>query len=738
MPIARPRLMVEVGYDDKAAQAQGQRDALRHGEKLAQIASTAAVKEVSAVSLIKAKGTATLAQKLLAQNELFWNKSRLQQERALQRMQAGHTTWSQKITKQLEGIGFAVKAMAVMYAVNFLKNILQTSLRYTASLVDQAEAIGLTVSQFGSLEEAAKQSETSIEKVVIIINRLLTAAQSPTDKQATVLSRLGINAEGMDRIQIFDALLKKVYAGIAKYSDVAALVGAKAANAFMLLAGKIDSVADAEVRFKTAITDAEAKRIDDAIDKMSGYWHTLYLWISRATVAVVEFDAGIDKRAKEAHYKYFPEQRPAQPFVGPMPLTGAAPTAANAAQVAAQLAYDAEQQQATLDAAQAATDKLTEAFDKLISSEREDTAQKKYNTTALLALIAGTKTYSAEWERYLGILKQVNAEEEKKFRWTPYNKPSYKESKEGVSTPDYSGYVFPSGQQAGITAAIQGFDAMIAGVQTLAEKNALIAHIQAQIRGGVLDPEQLAAAKAKLEKLTGAQARFNALLSAAEKFTLSFTGLLTVGYDNELVALDAVSAREAQRWADRSAAMQAAGMENSSMYRNEQREFEASAKKRAATQKKLQGKAWDVEHNARYVGTTMETAQAIMAQLRTGGTLGWILAAMAAAEGVVQLATIASQKNPYQGMALGGWIQGDGSRRDNVPFMGMSGEYVVPRETARRNAEALEFMGAGGTARPSQVIHVHIGNVIGTDQWVTDNLIPTFKKLQRNGHIILN
>lgn len=74
----------------------------------------------------------------------------------------------------------------------------------------------------------------------------------------------------------------------------------------------------------------------------------------------------------------------------------------------------------------------------------------------------------------------------------------------------------------------------------------------------------------------------------------------------------------------------------------------------------------------------VSTAIAAMKAWELGPILGPIMAALAVAQGVTQIAMIASQR-----LAVGGPVIGGGGKKDDVPIMAMGGEFMQPVETVK-------------------------------------------------------
>lgn len=226
----------------------------------------------------------------------------------------------------------------------------------------------------------------------------------------------------------------------------------------------------------------------------------------------------------------------------------------------------------------------------------------------------------------------------------------------------------------------------------------------------------------------GAQA-FNSILSMQAQLV-----------QNELDGLNMVMQRERERWQIRSEAMREAGQEGSAAYRNELREFERLDRQRQKKANELQAKAFETNKRAQIAGTTMNTAQAVMNALATVKPfvpLGLIMAALATAQGGIQIATIAGQQNPYKGYAYGGFVPGQ-SIGDDTMIRVQGGEFVTNRDATRNNRAALEYANRGGIVKPEGMgggITVIIqGDIVGDDSYVESRLIPKLQKAIDRGY----
>jgi len=135
------------------------------------------------------------------------------------------------------------------------------------------------------------------------------------------------------------------------------------------------------------------------------------------------------------------------------------------------------------------------------------------------------------------------------------------------------------------------------------------------------------------------------------------------------------------------------------------------------------------------MAAVLGAANAFASAMNLPTPLNFILApvnaALALASGMANVAKIKATKPPE--FALGGMIPGN-QYMDKTPIMAMGGEYVVNRAATEANLGALEFMNRGGKMSSDKQVVVQInGDVIGTQRFVEDNLMPAFQKALNRG-----
>lgn len=206
---------------------------------------------------------------------------------------------------------------------------------------------------------------------------------------------------------------------------------------------------------------------------------------------------------------------------------------------------------------------------------------------------------------------------------------------------------------------------------------------------------------------------------------------------NELDLMARKIELEREFWQDRSAFMTEAGYKNTAYYVKQERLHKAKIKEMKATELEMQANLWDSEKEGNRTKTIMNMAQGIMAAWAAGPIVGAIMGAIVAAAGFTQLSSIASQENPYRvKRAHGGWIPGMGYG-DSVGTSLTPGEFVVNRQSARENAQALENINAGGRLEGGKSLNISInieGNLVSNEDWVKEELIPMIKTAIDEGH----
>lgn len=216
------------------------------------------------------------------------------------------------------------------------------------------------------------------------------------------------------------------------------------------------------------------------------------------------------------------------------------------------------------------------------------------------------------------------------------------------------------------------------------------------------------------------------------------------GYEQELELIQMAADAENKRWANQQETMEKAGFANTAFAVKEQKKHEAILKKKLKAEEEVEAKileakstGWVMDQIAKGTQTLMNTAQAIMAVWAAMPLAAPFLIPLVGAMGAVQLATIASQSNPYkEKKAMGGWIQGQGFG-DSVGTMLTPGEFVVNRTSARENAQALEDINSGAAREGGKSLTIAInidGNLISSEDWVKEELIPQIQTALDEGH----
>lgn len=702
----------------------------------------AAVAKIEAQGLAKREAADKAHQQRLSQMvEREAKRREIAEERARQRTLAGHTTWSQKITKQVTEIGMAVKGLAVIYATGVIKNIISDSVRFTGQIAEQSEALGIATTRYYSYVAAANAAGISASRLGQLMMRLSTISSGGgTEKQINALSRLGISPLGKDPAELFNEIVKAMNEGKATSADLSEMVGFRLAFAFATLSTKIDGSDESLKKWGSSIDTIKAKRADEIVDNFTAAIDRMKIAIAPLAIGAIDLAFGTPESRAQAIKDA--ERLNALNYPG---KTWFRDEIARATSV-----IGAQMQGASAFQGPAATsvqfDALKRYYDQitmLITKERESADVKAFQTAEIVKLAEANRYNANALLFYLDLLGKVNQKEanrttERLFGAAPVTGISFAQRGGPVSVSAgkaLPAYVPPEGS---LRATEEQIDRQV----TLNETNAKTAESLKELRIHYAGNEEklraineLLGETATRQGMSWQQAAQHAsrYLGNLQELAGALQDLASVHLQNELAALDIIQERESARWQARSDELRAAGLETSVLYRNELKAFQSAEKERAKMEVGLKARMFDAEKEGRLVSVVMSTAQAIIQAWATLGPIfGPIGAALAAATGAVQYAAVSEQQNPYRGYREGGWIQGP-SARDDIVFRGSDGEFVSTRESAKRNAAALEYGNSGGTiGGPSYVIN--IGTVIGTDEWVQDNLFPQIKKALRQGH----
>lgn len=233
-------------------------------------------------------------------------------------------------------------------------------------------------------------------------------------------------------------------------------------------------------------------------------------------------------------------------------------------------------------------------------------------------------------------------------------------------------------------------------------------------------------------------AEWNQVVAQTAEFFQATWDLQVQSLYNQIEVLQEIIRLENERWSAADARMEESGIKNTAYYIKMKKDHEKYIKALEAREYKLKGDAWEADKESKIAQTIMNTAQAIMAAWSAGPLIGLIMSAIVAATGAIQLQTISQQKNPYR-RALGGWIPGTGYG-DSVPTMLTPGEFVVNRAAARDNAQLLELVNSGRQAS-SETTNVYVtvdGTIVGQDDWVEQQLVPSINKAIKKGYELRN
>lgn len=667
MATAPAVLTVEIKYDTRQQE--------RASEKLSRELTARAAKLESSLSEQAQKGEQQRVnirkkaeEQIDAANARALNSQRLRwqkhydslaitEEKARLRSLKGQESWSSRMTKSLDGIALSIKGMAIAWGSAQIGNAIKGSVELAGGMRDAAAGVGLTAQQYFALTSAMRDAGVQAEKIDPMFTRLNDLISGgATEKQQTILDRLGISATGMTNVQLMDTLLEKINSRMITQADLGELVGTRIVPSWNRLAGEINNVNEANSRYKFPISDADV----DKLDKMSMFW-------DKSKVNASLFFANAIVNADLLSSKLGPTLTALSLLIGgPGVLLGASAGMA--------------------------------AFGKGSNSNSSST-----------------------FDPFL------TADEQLQFSPRRGSKPGGGSSIPSVIPIGFDGQRARPRRQA----PDRSFD-------PIAISNAL----PVIIRGTDEWNQSLTDSLTNAERIEFSISKFassdtwQVATAGAQAFT-SIMSLQSQMIQNQVDGLNHVIEMERERWKVRSEAMRESGLESSAAYRNELREFEKMDSQRQKQAQRLQSKAFEVNKRAQIAGTVMNTSQAIMNALATVKPflpVGLIMAALAGAQGSVQVATISGQQNPYKGYAFGGEVPGK-SFGDDTPILTQGGEFVATRSATRRNKKALEYANAGGTLTGGVTVVINVqGDMVGEDYYVQTKLIPQIQRAINQGH----
>lgn len=150
---------------------------------------------------------------------------------------------------------------------------------------------------------------------------------------------------------------------------------------------------------------------------------------------------------------------------------------------------------------------------------------------------------------------------------------------------------------------------------------------------------------------------------------------------------------------DRASSAEIAAIEKSTLSEEEKKKKITAIEKKAAKEKyKIELEQFKIAKGLQIAMAIANTATAVMAQLSAPPPAGFVLAALAAVTGGVQIGMIAAQQPPPPpAFAAGGYVSGAGSgTSDSIPAMLSNGESVNNAETTARFAPILSALNAAG------------------------------------------
>lgn len=721
---SNPTLEIDIGFNDssrKVAEADIERIVVASG-RVTEQKRAAAIKQVQDVEAAKYSAREKQhAQRLEQMRETMNKRWQIQDERQRARILAGHTTWSQKMVTLNERIAHSTGTMASIMgrgggAGAAVSGFMQIAIRNSSALVDMAGAIGLNVGQMEELSVTAGKAGVPVSRLNQLMLALTNATSSPTAAQESVIAKLGLNAEGLTAVRLFDAAILGLKSNVITIADATELVGARGTYALSAVANEMDGLLESSSNAGRALSDV-AKTEDE-----------LGAAYDRGSLALTKF-IGWNVKAIEGLWGF---KNLSHNIVADLNNWGVA------LGIIKERSVFLPQHVSDMGDAVANT---TEEFlrlatvegpyiDEATRSRLEAIAVQREFTEGVFAEYFAQEKANKETERANALIAKYIENQMKLSSITDVSFGSRGNLLSGI----------PQLKREKVSAEPTGPDAiddviaMGEAAEAAREYTKTLLELKA---GGQLTADQLAAVNQLLDKQSQALNNAIAVMQSVSGIASSLGDLWSVQTQNEIMHYQIMMDMENQRWDERSNRLRAAGLESTAAYRNEARQQESSQRAMQKRMTQLQAKAWEQSQDAKSVDVVMNSAVAIMRTYAEYGMspMGIVMAALMAAQTGIQLATISSQRNPYKGFATGGIVGGAGFF-DNQMIAATSGEAVVSRSNTQRNAAALEFIDRGGTVQPgggSFTVHLH-GPIMGTQEFVDDTLLPKLRKAFRNGH----
>lgn len=603
-------------------------------------------------------------------------KREIQADRDRQRELTKTKTWSQKMLGQMKAQTTLMAGFITAYVGMAIRNLVSGTISWAGELATASEALGVTVEQMSGLQYAAASTGSNIESV----NKLLVTLQQRLEDarlKPTGTYATFFKAFGVDTQQDIIGVMDQL-ARMNDVGKVAEIVGARYAAVLARIQTRFDGVSGAieQARSEHAVLDQTAAK---NLDDLGAHWEQFGIRV-KAT-----FANNIAPVLDAMAVSLTPNQKVKAGVTG---LPVGAGGVVNA---------------------------MINKFVSDIQAEIDRIVEMNKNTVPFGPPTEGGGQYSKPQITTKDLIAPATVS------LTAYADAADKARKEtealikvmsSLQRGSFGG-VGVGGFNAGLGAGEGPFDAM-AMIEPLTTSEKLLTQIQ--------DNWQ----------------------SLAQNGIGAATSALSVFVAQSQAAADAESMRTQQLVAQQElarSAMLKAGLEGTRQYDQLIAKQEKALAAQQKREQQAKAKAWESQHEADIAEALANTFVATTATYKSFPVppLSYIMAGLTAAAGLAQVANISAQNNPYRYMQ-GGWTPGN-VYTDSLTVRTQGGEFIVNRQAAQANADTLEAMNRGESVRGGgTTIHVHIGQVIGTDRASADNLarmmIPALRRAKLDGVVL--
>lgn len=711
-----PNLVIEITVDRQkfkrqieTAQFAIEKSAVKHGQKLSQIDATADKKR----SIQKRTAQDKLNQQLFAIQEKARIKQEIAQKKSQARQLSRTKSWSAKMTSSLTNISRGLGVMAAAWGAMQIRMMIKGTIDFAGEIATASESVGLTVETFSALSSAAisvGKDMGAVTRVAQTLNRVLADAERlPKGIYAKQFEAMGIDTQQdiekiiADLIEVNDLGQLSLILGdrnavvLQRIGDrYKNLNGVMTENAVLTgdTAKRLDDIGAAWGRFGFAMKVGTAEAIVGVADlfKSMGDFNEKFGKDSLLLTGPPEVRRELERQRKlaESEKKLAGERKKNIEELTAQQL--AAAKAAGFSSIAEQLAAEAAAVERKVEAEKEHAKEVSAAIKIIAERNKLALEAREIRDSETTGGVDNTAGIEKNRQRFIALMLDRRNEREKFDDET--DKLAEKATQEFLKAED-------------------------ARIKQVLEKEK------------AFRDEQVRLAEEASRTITQIQDQAVQLASSAFNFRST---MMNNEIEHHAVLMDQTQ----ERWALEEEKMRAFGMEETNFNRRRVLANEKTLKQQQAKELDLKSKAFGMDKTARASETIMNTSLAVMrAYTAAAPPLGTILAALVAATGGVQLATVLGQKNPYK-RRFGGDVPGTGFQ-DSTLVLATPGEKVMNREAVRSNNEILELMNQGINPQQGNTITINVdGDIVDADDFVRTKMIPALNEATRDGFALNN